>query len=66
MPPVREARVPEQLLLDLGTNAKGDDRRPLGNQIVDDAVELIGRERVGAAAAVANIDDRHAPTCCRP
>ncbi len=48
---------PEHLLLDLGTDAKGDDRRPLGHQIAGNAVELLGREHVGAAAAVADIND---------
>ena len=47
----------QQFFLDLGTDAQGDHRRPLGHQIVDDAVELIGRKDVGPAAAIADIDD---------
>ena len=54
---MREARIPSICLLDVGTNSKGDYRRTLGHEIVDHAVELIGREHVGTAAAVADIDD---------
>ena len=39
-PPGAGGQGSQQLLLDLGTDSKSDDRRPPGNQIVDDAVEL--------------------------